>query len=161
MKRIQGYLVLCLGAVMMSACVSHPEMPGLFAHVDTNHDGVVSMNEWQQSGGNDVAFLAVDRQRKGYLTESQFYEALRLDQQSRSKTAQQQQMNDSQLAMQVRSALNASNGVNGYAIQVNSSNGAVTLTGSVRTEKEKQKAESVTWTVGGVSQVLNDITVKY
>ena len=161
MKYKYSWVILVLIAAAGSACVSNPELPGLFANADTNHDGLVSMNEWQQLGMNDIAFLAVDRLNRGSLTESKFYEALRLDQQSRSKNIQQEQMNNSQLVMQIKDVLNSSSGLNGYAIEVNSSNGVVTLAGSVRTQNEKQKAESITWTVRGVSQVLNSITVKY
>lgn len=155
-------LTFCLGMpIFLSSCMSRPESPGLFAQADLNRDGFVSQNEWQQYGGNDVSFMAADHDHAGKLSESEFYEAVRLNQQSQGNSQAQQKMNDGQTSQLVRAALSSSGDINGYAIKVDTYNGVVTLSGTVRTQKEKQRAEEIASGVQGVGQVFNSIAVKY
>ena len=49
--------------------------------------------------------------------------------------------------------------VKGGAIEVKVADGVVTLQGKVRTEKGRQKAESLTHKVKGVKKVVNEIQV--
>ena len=59
----------------------------------------------------------------------------------------------------VRVALANDNNVNGGAIEVKVSQGVVELGGTVRQEKQKNRAEKVTRRVKGVQKVVNNIRV--
>jgi len=150
---------LCL---LIGACASQKQNEnGPFAMADRNHDGYVSHDEWTASGGNDLAFLAIDRDRKGRLNESQFHEAKRLGERDKSSVESQRAAVDGDIKQRVKAALGANNGVNAWALQTDVFQGAVTLSGNVRTEKEKKLAEDIAGGVSGVSQVFNNITLKY
>lgn len=157
LKTVLGILVT--GAVF-TGCASPVEKSGLFAQTDLDKDGYVSLNEWKQTGRNDVSFLAADRDHKNKLNETEFFEAVRLNEQSQNNSQAQQRDNDNRVTQNVMSALNASNDVNGSSITVDTLNGTVQLSGFVRTIKEKQRAESITKSVPDVNQVFNSITVK-
>lgn len=161
MKSSRLIVPILASTLLLGACASKPEKSGLFSKADSNRDGYVSMNEWQQTGGNDIAFMAADRDRTGRLTEPAFYEAIRLNQQSQGNSEAQKRMNDSHLAQQVKNVLSSSRDINGYAIKVDVYNGVVTLSGTVRTQTEKQKAEDLATSTPGVTQVFNSIAIKY
>lgn len=157
---MRSYAVSLIGVVVLAACASKPEAPGAFAAADTNRDGSISLNEWQLRGGRDVTFLAIDRDRKGRLSETQFYEAVRFEEQSRHDSESQRQAMDGDIARRVKDALAATNELNAWSIQVDSFQGTVQLSGNVRTVKEKERAQSIANGVSGVKQVFNNITVK-
>ncbi len=71
----------------------------------------------------------------------------------------QKQVPDGELTDQVRVHLANDPDVGGMNIDVNVTKGAVTLTGKVRTEKQKEKAEKVAKKVKGVVSVTNQLVV--
>lgn len=75
-----------------------------------------------------------------------------------SATAQQPNADD-RIYDQVRLKLVNHPDVKGGAIEVKVIDGVVTLQGKVRTEKGRQKAESLTHKVKGVKKVVNEIQV--
>ena len=150
---------LLLGLV--TACASSPDRSGLFYQSDVNHDGYITLGEWEQTGRSDVAFLAADRDHRNKLDEAEFYEAIRLNEQSKNIGEAQQHDNDRQISKNVVNALGDSNDINGAAINVETYRGTVQLSGTVRTVTEKQHAEAIARNVDGVRQVFNSITVKY
>ncbi len=145
---------------LMTACASSPDRSALFDRTDVNRDGYISLGEWQQAGHNDVSFLAADRDHRNRLNETEFYEAIRLDEQSRNVGEAQQRDNDRRITRAVVAALNYSNEVNGTSINVDTYRGTVQLSGAVRTVAEKQRAEAIARNVDGVQQVFNSITVR-
>ncbi len=153
--------ILAIAFAMLGGCASTPERSGAFANADTNGDGYVSMNEWQLRGGKDVTFLAVDKERRGKLNEAQFYEAVRLGEQSSVDSESQRQAMDGDIARRVKEALAGNNDLNAWSIQVDSYQGTVQLSCTVRTTREKDRAQSIASGVSGVKQVFNNITVKY
>jgi osmotically-inducible protein OsmY len=60
---------------------------------------------------------------------------------------------------QIRQKLSTDREVGGNAIEVKVENGHVTLTGSVRTERQKSRAEKVTKNVKGVKKVENELVI--
>ncbi|MBL8175548.1 MAG: BON domain-containing protein [Bryobacterales bacterium] len=66
---------------------------------------------------------------------------------------------DDRIYDQVRLKLVNHPDVKGGAIEVKVADGVVTLQGKVRTEKGRQKAESLTQKVKGVKKVVNEIQV--
>lgn len=149
-----------LAGLFLTACASTPEAPGDFARADGNGDGYVSLNEWKQSGGRDLAFMAADKGRSGRLDQAGFYEAQRLDRSAGADAEAARQAGDAGIAAGVRSALAARRDLNGHAIRVETYNGNVQLSGSVRSEREKRAAEDVAAGVPGVRQVFNSIIIQ-
>ena len=67
---------------------------------------------------------------------------------------------DATLAANVKSKLAADSSVASSGITVVATNGAVTLTGEVRSESEKAAAEQIAKSVEGVKSVSNNLTVR-
>lgn len=70
-----------------------------------------------------------------------------------------QGVSDDRIYDQVRLKLASHPDVKGGAIEVIVVDGAVTLKGKVRTDRGKQKAESLTHKIKGVKKVVNELTV--
>lgn len=66
---------------------------------------------------------------------------------------------DAVVTTKVKSALLADAQVKGTQVEVTTNNGVVTLSGSVATPEEKQRAEQVARTIDGVRSVRNEVTV--
>lgn len=66
---------------------------------------------------------------------------------------------DDRIYDQVRLRLASHPDVKGGAIEVQVKDGVVTLRGKVRTEKAREKAESVAGKVKGVKKVINELQV--
>ena len=70
--------ILCLAALVSACASTPPEHTPDFLKADTNHDGAVSLPEWLHFGGSEASYLAIDKERTGKLSETQFREALRM-----------------------------------------------------------------------------------
>ena len=66
---------------------------------------------------------------------------------------------DSEIANDVQAKVNADSAISSKAITVNSTNGAVTLSGSVANETERMAAANDAAAVSGVKTVINNLTV--
>jgi osmotically-inducible protein OsmY len=75
-------------------------------------------------------------------------------------TAAAQGSSDDRIYDQVRLRLAADRDVKGGAIQVEVHDGVVTLTGTLKEEKQKIKAERITRKVKGVKKVVNQLQVE-
>jgi len=149
---------LCLG---LTACMTVPKPTTVeFVQADQNKDGVVTLNEWLDSGRIEAAFLAVDRNRIGFIRERDFREALRLSGQASQITQRQQSQVDRQLVAQVELHLKNSAQINSWNINVQSVASNITLSGVVRTAQEKSLVEKITRTVDGVGEVYNQIVIR-
>lgn len=156
-------LTVCLAGLaglLLTACASTPEAPGDFARTDSNHDGYVSLNEWKLAGGRELAFMAIDKDRRGRLDEAGFYEARRLDRSAGADSEAARQAGDAQITQAVRSALGTQRDLNGYAVRVETYQGNVQLSGAVRSAREKQAVEDVAAGVTGVRQVFNSLVIQ-
>ena len=69
------------------------------------------------------------------------------------------EVSDDRIYDEVRLKLSADREVRGAAIEVKVSDGIVELSGKVRTEKARSRAEKVTKKVKGVQKVINKLTV--
>lgn len=155
-------IVLCaaVSGMFLTACAGNPEAPGDFARADSNRDGYVSLNEWKISGGRELAFMAADKDHKGRLSEQGFYEAQRLNASAGADAESARQASDQQITNDIRTALTGRRDVNGYAVRVETYQGNVQLSGSVRTDKEKRTVEDVARSVAGARQVFNTIIIQ-
>lgn len=66
---------------------------------------------------------------------------------------------DDEIYDKVRITLANDRDVKGGAIEVKVTNGSVELTGTVRSEKQRNKAEKVTKKVKGVQKVINNLKI--
>jgi hyperosmotically inducible periplasmic protein len=73
---------------------------------------------------------------------------------------QEPPLTDAVITDQVRIKLSGDQLVKGGALQVDVTNGVVTLSGQVDEPKAKERAEKLTKKTKGVKQVINKITVK-
>lgn len=71
----------------------------------------------------------------------------------------QQASADDRIYDQVRLKLASHPDVKGGAIEVKVTDGVVTLQGSVRTQKAKEKAQGLTGKIKGVKKVINELKV--
>ena len=157
MKRV-GSVLLCLAIV---GCASAPkEFTADFVNADRNGDHKVSLPEFLGFGGAEAAFLAIDPKRTGFIEESQFREALRLSDRDGGAAQRQQANADQQLAADVTTALANSPDLYPGSVQATVFQGNVTLSGSVRTMKEKQLAESVAQNAARSRLVFNQIAIR-
>ncbi|HEY2018078.1 MAG TPA: BON domain-containing protein [Bryobacteraceae bacterium] len=69
-------------------------------------------------------------------------------------------ISDNLIIDQVRIRLSGDAEVKGGALQVESKDGVVTLTGTVETSRQKDKATKLAKKVKGVKQVVNNIEIK-
>jgi hyperosmotically inducible protein len=74
--------------------------------------------------------------------------------------ADKKPLTDDMISDYVRVKLSADPVVKGGALQADSKNGVVTLTGVVETPGQKEKATKLAKKVKGVKQVINNITLK-
>jgi len=73
----------------------------------------------------------------------------------------QKVLTDDEIHDKVMQRLAADRDVKGGGLDVNVKEGVVTLTGKVREEKQKTKAEHIVRKVQGVKQVINNLTVEF
>jgi hyperosmotically inducible protein len=71
----------------------------------------------------------------------------------------QQKISDDVIYDQVRRRLATDTTAKGGALEVEVKEGVVTLSGKVKTQKQKDRAESLTKKVRGVTKVINKIVV--
>jgi osmotically-inducible protein OsmY len=72
----------------------------------------------------------------------------------------EEQVSDDLIYDQVRRKLASDSQVKGGGLEVEVKQGAVTLRGKVRTEKQKARAEKLTRKVKGVTKVVNELVVE-
>lgn len=160
MKKI-SLAVLSLAAVLAGCSAAPPQRTPEFAQADSNRDDEVTLAEWLRYGGSEVSFLAVDEERKGSLDEPQFRQALRLnDEAAGGGGPRRQKVLDDQIRADVKRALEQSRELSAWNIKVEVYQGNVTLSGPVRTSREKQTAEQLASGVTGVGAVFNQLVIK-
>ena len=138
-----------------------PQRTQEFEQADLNHDGKIILAEWLRFGGAEASFLAADVTHKGYLDESQFRQAHRLnDEMSGGGSARTQKALDSQILSDVKLAFAQSRDINAWNIKVEVYEGNVTLSGAVRTGREKQIVEQLASNVMGVKAIFNQLVIK-
>ena len=69
-------------------------------------------------------------------------------------------VNDDLIIDQVRIKLSGDQDVKGGALMVDSKQGVVTITGTVETQQQKDKATKLAKKIKGVKQVINNIEIK-
>jgi len=159
MKRIFYGIIT---AVVIAGCSSVPlQRTAEFQQADTDNDGKVVLTEWLRFGGVESSFIAADSERVGFLKETQFRQSLRYNDEATGKGgARQEKVYDVQILTDVKRSLEQSRDINAWNIKVEVYQADVTLSGPVRTPREKQIAEQIAAGVMGVKNVFNQLTIK-
>lgn len=132
-----------------------------FVKADTNGDSRISLPEWLRTGGAEASFIAADTAKAGQLDEGQFRQALRFNDEATGGGAERKRkVLDTQISSEAKAILEGSREINGRGIKVEVYQGNVTLSGSVRSQKEKQAAENLIGQVTGVNAVFNQLIIK-
>ena len=161
-KRYLSACAVLMTLTLFTGCSSAPvQRTPEFERADTNHDGKISLAEWLRFGGMEASFLAADFNHEGSLTETEFRQAVRLnDEATGNGSARQQAVLDSQILADTKAALAQSRDISGWNITVEVYQGNVTLSGPVRTPREKQTAEQIASNVYGAKAVFNQLVIK-
>lgn len=157
----KSWLVVLTLASLTAGCSTMPaQRTPEFEQADVNSDGKIELAEWLRFGGAEASFLAADVERKGKLDETQFRQALRFNDEATGGGARQQKVLDEQIMADAKRALEQSRDVNGWNISVEVYQGNLTLSGPVRTQREKQTAEHLVSRVVGVKTVFNQLVIR-
>jgi hyperosmotically inducible periplasmic protein len=160
MKKV-SLVALTLSALLAGCSTFAAQRTPEFQQADTNHDEKVELVEWMRFGGSEASFLAADVVRRGYLDEAQFRQALSLnDEATGGGSVRRQKVLDGQIMTDARRALEQSRDINAWNIIVEVYQGNVTLSGPVRTSREKQTAERIASGVMGVKSVFNQLVIR-
>lgn len=153
---------LIITAFVLNGCSSVPvQRTAEFHQADTNNDAKIELTEWLRFGGIESSFIAADSDHVGILNEAQFRQALRFNDEATGKSgARQEKVFDVQILTDVKRNLEQSRDINAWNIKVEVYQADVTLSGPVRTPREKQIAEQIAAGVMGVKNVFNQITIK-
>jgi hyperosmotically inducible periplasmic protein len=71
-----------------------------------------------------------------------------------------QKVDDATLVAKIKAELLKSPDVSGLAVNVDATNGVVTLSGNAKTDVERTKAQEIAQRAGGVAKVDNKIVIK-
>jgi len=156
------YLVTFIAFFLLAGCSTIPvQRTPEFEKADSNNDGKVLLTEWLRYGGAEASFIAADVNRKGSLNEAQFRQATRLNDEAKGgSNGRNQKVLDGQILSDAKLALEQSRDVNAWNIKVEVYQGNVTLSGPVRSARERQVAEQIVSSVMGVKTVFNQLVIK-
>lgn len=123
-----------------------------FFALDRNRDGLVSRVEALADREVAKRFPEFDGDKDGHLTEPEYVLA--------REDIQKRMLRDALITARVKAALLAHEGIPSMSIGVDTYEGAVQLSGFVRSPEIVSKAGRVTRTVDGVRTVDNNISVR-
>lgn len=144
-----------LGTCITGAALATPVMPGFLA-ADSNGDNLVSLNEFQEKGGVEQAFLAGDANRDRRLNSDEY--AIAIANNDRLKA--DKYMDDAWITAKVKTLLLQDDAVKGLDVNVETHKGMVQLAGWVSSPAQIAQAEKIALSVEGVKGVKNDLMVK-
>jgi len=128
----------------------------LYAYLDANQDGWVSLAEARRIRGFEAAFLEADDNRDGRLSAEEFARAQSLHDRGRGAGF----FNDGLITAKVRGALQKDEELRQADIQVETYDGQVILAGRVDSPVRSRKAMEIAAAVAGVEVVKNILAIK-
>jgi Predicted periplasmic or secreted lipoprotein len=144
-----------LGTLAAASAMAAPAMP-TFKAADSNGDGMVSMVEYAAQGGQAQAFREGDTNDDSRLTSDEYAKAVA--NQDRIKAGKF--IDDAWITAKVKALLLKDEGIKGLAVQVDTHQGTVQLSGWVNSPEQITQAEKIARSVEGVKGVRNDLLVK-
>lgn len=143
-------------AALVSGIVLQAHAETLMQQYDSNHDGVVSIDEFANRGGAPKAFASADTNGDGRLDEDELIKASSLSDRIKAGAY----ADDSWITTKVKALLLADDNVSALDLKVETSNGIVQLSGFVKTTRERTRAATIASHVNGVRKVVNSIIVR-
>ncbi|MHB1143548.1 MAG: BON domain-containing protein [Thiobacillus sp.] len=144
-----------LGAVTATSVLAAPVMPS-FKSADKNGDGMVSQEEFVAQGGHEQAFREGDANRDSRLTNDEYTKASA----NNDRIKAGKYVDDAWITAKIKTLLLKDEGVKGLAVNVETHQGAVQLSGWVNTPDQIARAEKIALGVEGVKGVRNDLLIK-
>ena len=156
MRTLAFIMLICLApAALAQEAIESPGGDALraeFQQIDRNRDGYISRIEALANVEVQKRFATFDADKDGRISEAEFA-AIKDD-------VAKQALLDAAITAKVKAALLAERGIPSLAISVETYEGAVMLTGLVRTPDIVSRAGRVSAGVSGVRTVHNNIAVK-
>jgi len=143
-------------AALASGLALQAHAETLMQQYDSNHDGVVSSEEFARRGGTPRAFTEADANGDGRLDEDELIKASSLSDRIKAGAF----ANDSWITTKVKAMLAADDKVSALDVKVETSNGIVQLSGFVQSAQERTRAATIAAKVDGVRSVVNSIIVR-
>ena len=158
-------LFLSLLALMVCAAItphaahaadSSPAGENAFSQADTNHDGCVSLHEWERAHTDKDAFYKADQGHAGCLDQTAFLKAEAIS------TGHQagRYLSDTWVTAKVKAALLKDEKLKGFDVKVNTHRGVVQLSGRVDNPDLAHRAVKIAAAVEGVTGVRDNLNVK-
>jgi len=144
-----------LGALIATSLLAAPAMSS-FKSADGNGDGMVSLEEFVAQGGHEQAFREGDANRDSRLSNEEYIKASA----NKDRVKAGNYVDDAWITAKIKALLLKDEGVKGLAVNVETHQGAVQLSGWVSTPEQIVRAEKIALGVDGVKGVRNDLLVK-
>lgn len=159
-KRLLSLLALTACAAIMPhpahAADSSPTGQNAFSEADTNHNGCVSLKEWERTHSDKEAFYRADRNHTGCLGQTAFLKAEALADGHQAG----RYLSDTWVTAKVKSALVKDEKLKGFDVKVHTHKGIVQLSGWVDSPTLAHRAVKIATSVEGVKGVQDDLNVK-
>jgi hyperosmotically inducible protein len=143
-----------LGVLIATSLLAAPMSS--FKSADSNGDGMVSLEEFVAQGGHEQAFREGDANRDSRLNSEEYTKASA----NNDRIKAGNYVDDAWITAKIKALLLKDEGVKGLAVNVETHQGAVQLSGWVNTPEQIIRAEKIALGVDGVKGVRNDLLVK-
>jgi hyperosmotically inducible protein len=144
-----------LGVLIATSLLAAPVLSS-FKSADGNGDGMVSLEEFVAQGGQEQAFREGDANRDSRLSSEEYTKASA----NNDRIKAGKYVDDAWITAKIKTLLLKDEGVKGLAVNVETHQGAVQLSGWVNSPAQIVRAEKIALGVDGVKGVRNDLLVK-
>jgi hyperosmotically inducible periplasmic protein len=145
-----------LGAFATTPALAAPAVMPNFLAADSNGDNMVSLQEFQEKGGQEQAFQEGDANRDHRLNKDEYVKAVAVN----DRIKADKYMDDALITAKVKALLLKDEGVKGLDVNVETHKGVVQLAGWVNSPGQIAQAEKIARSVEGVKGVTNALLVK-
>lgn len=127
-----------------------------FSAMDTDHNGCISLQEWERSHADKKAFFQADSKHTGCLDQMAYLKAVALS----GGRATGKYLNDAWITTKVKAALLKDEKLKGLDVGVNTHQGIVQLSGWAANPELAHRAVKIAASVEGVKGVQDDLNTQ-
>lgn len=132
------------------------DAPADFSKYDTDKNGAVTLEEFAAQGGKPEAFKFGDVNKDGELSPDEFIKAASIEDRADASNY----LDDAWITTKVKTALLKDIQLEGLEVRVETTHGAVVLSGNVARPDQLHQAEAIAAGIEGVKSVRNDLRLK-